>query len=116
MVWSLLQPAPQVTISSTQLGRENMEVELLPSSQINIVEIGSALESNLYIAFTLKAEPAILLLVIYHPPKLWADFLDHFSELVSLTVTSYNRIIINGNFIIHVYKMNDPKPYSSFIF
>lgn len=57
-----------------------------------------------YIAFTLKAEPAILLLTLYRPPKLWADFLDQFSELMSLIITSYDQILVNGNFNIHMNK------------
>ncbi len=61
-----------------------------------------------YVALTVKMEPTVLLLTLYRPPRLWTGFLNQFSELMSLISTSYGRIIVNGDFNIHVNK-TDPK-------
>ena len=62
-----------------------------------------------YLALELKAELSVLIITVYRPPKYSSLFLQEFSELISLGITRYDRLILNGDLNIHVNKKNDSK-------
>ena len=62
-----------------------------------------------YLALVLKTEPAVLIITIYRPPRHISLFLPEFSELTALIITTYNRIILNGDFNIHINNTADSK-------
>lgn len=46
---------------------------------------------------------------LYRPPRYFSAFVQELSELISFGITRYDRLILNGDFNIHVNKKNDPK-------
>ena len=62
-----------------------------------------------YHAIVLKCQPPVLTVTVYRPPKQCPTFLTDFSELLSIIHTNYDKIIITGDFNIHVDNGNDSK-------
>src|SRR4029434_7758203 len=60
------------------------------------------------LAIELKTE-SVLFVIIYRPPKHSPIFIQEFSELLSLCVTRYDKIVLNGDLNIHVNKKADPR-------
>ncbi|KAL2086001.1 hypothetical protein ACEWY4_019321 [Coilia grayii] len=60
-----------------------------------------------YLAIKVKTDHSLLLITLYRPPKSSPTFLSDFSTLVSAVLTNYDRIIITGDFNIHVNKSGD---------
>ncbi|XP_073349448.1 uncharacterized protein [Pagrus major] len=61
---------------------------------------------NSYTSFEYHAfvcsSPPILCITIYRPPQYSTSFINEFSELLSIIHTSFNRILITGDFNLHV--------------
>ena len=53
-----------------------------------------------YHAFVFSS-PSIICITVYRPPKKCAAFIHVFSEFLSILYTSYNMIIISGDFNVH---------------
>ena len=62
-----------------------------------------------YHAIVLKCQPPVLSVTVYRPPKQCPTFLTDFSELLSIIHTNYDKIIITGDFNIHVDNVNNSK-------
>ena len=60
-----------------------------------------------YVALQLRSSPQALLLNIYRPPKYCASFFDDFTELLSIICINFDRVIIAGDFNIHVDNPQD---------
>ena len=60
-----------------------------------------------YHAFVFNSPP-ILCLTIYRPPKYHSSFISEFSELLSIIHSTYNKILITGDFNIHIDDNSDP--------
>jgi hypothetical protein len=72
-----------------------------------ITELGE-FTSIEYLAIELKTE-SVLFVIIYRPPKHSPIFIQEFSELLSLCVTRYDKIVLNGDLNIHVNKKADQR-------
>lgn len=111
-----LRPVPQNTISISQSDKTGKE-EVLPPFSIHIyLYVMTLTWTNLhnwpifeYLALELKAEPPVLIIALYWPPKYSSVFLQEFSELISLGITRYGRFILNGDLNIHINKKNHRK-------
>ena len=53
------------------------------------------------------SSPPILCLTIYRPPKRCASFINEFSELLSFIHSKYDRVLILGDFNLHVDNQSD---------
>ena len=62
-----------------------------------------------YLALELKAELSVLIITLYQPPRYSSLFLQELSELISLGITRYERLILNRDLNIHINKKNDSK-------
>ncbi len=62
-----------------------------------------------YFALELKAELSVLIITLYRPPRYSSLFLQEFSELISLGITRYDRLILNGDLNTHINKKNYSK-------
>ena len=51
--------------------------------------------------------PQILCLTVYRPPKRCSAFISDFSELLSIIHANFNRIIIVGDFNLHIDNQSD---------
>lgn len=60
-----------------------------------------------YLAVHLKSEQSVILLVLYHPPRLNKGFLDNFGELLSRILTDFEYVLITGDFNIHMDVISD---------
>ena len=60
-----------------------------------------------YHAFVFSTPP-ILCITIYRPPKHSNSFISEFADLLSTVHTSYNYIIITGDFNLHIDNRSDP--------
>ncbi len=49
----------------------------------------------------------VILLVLYHPPRLNKGFLDDFGELLSMILTDFEYVLITGDFNIHMDVISD---------
>ncbi len=66
-------------------------------------------QSFKYLALVIQSiSPAILLLTVYHPPKLKKGFLEELGELLSNITVDFDSIIISGNFDVRVDDSNNP--------
>ena len=54
------------------------------------------------------SSPPILCITVYRPPQYSTSFISEFSELLSVIHTTYNRILITGDFNLHVDNTSDP--------
>ena len=61
-----------------------------------------------YLAIELKTESTVLV-VIYRPPRYSPIFIQEFSELMSLCVTRYDKVILNGDLNINLNTKTEPK-------
>lgn len=55
--------------------------------------------------FQLNADNSVVVALIYHPPKSTKEFnqfIDEFAKLLSRFITNYDRLLILGDFNIHV--------------
>ena len=62
-----------------------------------------------YHAITLKCKPPILAVTVYRPPKKCPSFFADFSEFLSIIHTNFDKIIISGDFNLHVDVEADSK-------
>ena len=95
-----------------QLPRRNRRgggVAVVFSSQLmfRITELGE-FTSMEYLAIELKTESTVLV-VIYRPPRYSPIFIQEFSELMSLCVTRYDKVILNGDLNINLNTKTEPK-------
>lgn len=60
-----------------------------------------------YHAVLLKCKPNIVAVTVYRPPKHNVNFLDEFSELLSIIHANYSRIIVVGDFNLHADNTTD---------
>ena len=60
-----------------------------------------------YLAIILKSSSRVLLITIYRPPRYSANFLDEFTQLLSIICIDFISLIIAGDVIIHVDNTND---------
>ncbi|XP_061587576.1 uncharacterized protein LOC133452342 [Cololabis saira] len=71
-----------------------------------------AVPFNSYTSFEYHAfvfsNPPILCITVYRPPQYSTCFISQFSELLSIIHTSYNRILITGDFNLHLDDISDP--------
>ena len=67
---------------------------------------------NKYLSFEYHAfvfsSPPILCMTVYRPPRYSTSFNSEFSELLSITHSNYNRILITGDFNLHIDNSSDP--------
>ena len=67
---------------------------------------------NSYSSFEFHAfvfsSPPILCITVYRPPHHSTSFISEFSELLFIIHTSYNRILITGDFNLHIDNTSDP--------
>ena len=54
-----------------------------------------------YLSFLLKHPQQILFLTVYRPPKYCSSFLDDLTDLLSLTSTEYDCLVMAGDFNVH---------------
>lgn len=54
------------------------------------------------LCFLLNGQHPVLCVLIYRPPKANTGFIQEFSELLSFIMASYDRVLILGDFNIHV--------------
>ena len=54
----------------------------------------------------MKCSPCILYVVIYRPPRS-LQFLDHFTEMLSIICTEFDCLVISGDLNIHTDNVND---------
>ena len=54
-----------------------------------------------------KTLQPVLFLIVYHAPGLYSDFISEFSEFLSSLVLKSDKVIIVGDFNIHVNVTND---------
>lgn len=47
-------------------------------------------------------------MTVYRPPRYSTSFNSEFSELLSITHSNYNRILITGDFNLHIDNSSDP--------
>ncbi len=75
---------------------------LFRNTDVNIF-IWETLKHFEYLAVHLKSEQSVILLVLYHPPRLNKGFLDDFGELLSRILTDFEYVLITGDFkqLIH---------------
>ena len=59
-----------------------------------------------YHAFVFNSPP-ILCITVYRPPQHSTSFISEFSELLSVIHTTYNRVLIAGDFNLHVDNISD---------
>ena len=55
-----------------------------------------------YLSFLLKHFQQILFITVYRPPKYCNRFIDDFTDLLSLTSTEYDCLVITGDFNVHI--------------
>ena len=55
-----------------------------------------------YLSFLLKHSQQILFITVYRPPKYCSSFIDDFTDLLSLTSTEYDCLVITGDFNVHI--------------
>ena len=55
-----------------------------------------------HLAFIIKLKDPVLILVIYRPPRHNTAFIEEFSEFLSHFICKYDRILILGDFNVHV--------------
>ena len=67
------------------------------------------------LAFLLCGEQSIFCAIIYRPPKASSGFIEEFSEFLCSIVAKYDRILIVGDFIIHVCCPNSAGLTTDFI-
>ena len=90
---------------STREHRKGGGVAVIFSDQFTCNEINLGKFSSFeYLAIKVKTNHSMVFLVIYRPPKNSPNFLPEFSTLLSTVLTNYDRIIILGDFNIHVNK------------
>lgn len=58
--------------------------------------------------FTLELNSPLLIALLYHPPKYNADFLNKFTGFLGEIVPKYDKLLILGDFNIHVCCTTDP--------
>ena len=63
---------------------------------------------KVYSVIELKTE-SLLIVILYRPPKHSQLFIQEMSELLSICVTRYDKIVLNGDLNIQVNKKSDPK-------
>ncbi|KAL7406155.1 hypothetical protein ABVT39_014107 [Epinephelus coioides] len=54
------------------------------------------------------SSPPILCITVYRPPQYSTSFISDFSELLSIIHSNYNRILITGDFNLHIDNTSDP--------
>lgn len=52
--------------------------------------------------FVIVLPSPVLCVLVYRPPKYNADFIQEFSDFLSVIVTSFDNIVLLGDFNIHV--------------
>lgn len=95
-----------------QLPRKNRRgggVAAIFSSKLmfRITELGEFMSME-YLAIELKTESTIIV-IIYRQPIYSPIFIQEFSELISLCVTRYDKVILNGDLNIHFNTKSDSK-------
>lgn len=72
----------------------------------------NAVPFNSYSSFEHHAfvfsSPPTLCITVYRPPQYSSSFISEFSEFLSIIHTTYNRILITGDFNLHVDNTSDP--------
>lgn len=66
---------------------------------------GSSSLENLTLSLShpdLKAQKPVLFVVVFRPPAPYSEFLSHFSDFLSDLVLSSDKVLIVGDFNIHV--------------
>ena len=62
-----------------------------------------------YLAFTTRAQQHILVVSIYRPPKPNSAFLSQFSDLLSIVIIKYDKVLLLGDFNFHINDSSDVK-------
>ncbi len=57
--------------------------------------------------FVLELDDPLLIAVIYRPPKFNTNFLMEFAEFLGEVTPKYNKLLVLGDFNVHVCCMND---------
>ncbi|XP_068615671.1 uncharacterized protein, partial [Brachionichthys hirsutus] len=61
-----------------------------------------------YLGFMVNSCDSTIIIIIYRPPKTNSVFIQEFAELVSYFITKHDRILILGDFNIHVFCPTHP--------
>lgn len=64
-----------------------------------------------YLSVLLNNSAKVILLIIYRPPNYSVTFFAEFAELITVIVTDFDRVIITGDFNIHVDNQNDVQEF-----
>ena len=78
-----------------------------------LVDFGS-FSSFEILAFLIKGKIPLLCILIYRPPKL-PGFIDEFSELLSVIMAQYERVLCIGDYNVHVCCASSSPLASDFI-
>ncbi len=78
--------------------KKHFKCNLLPCNALSSFEL---------LLFKLRGSLPVTFAVIYHPPKASGSFLTEFSEFLAHFILSSDRIILCGDFNIHVNDSSD---------
>ncbi|KAL2099393.1 hypothetical protein ACEWY4_005873 [Coilia grayii] len=105
---TLIEACPPKFYPSIRNNKRGGGVAVIFSSKLSCNEINlGTFTSFEYLPIKVKADHSLILITLYRPPKSSPTFLSDFSTLVSAVLTNYDRIIIPGDFNIHVNKSGD---------